>query len=161
MKKLTVLIVAVLVAAFLMSAAAIAQETKAKKQVSEKFLTMWKKVGHKTKEIKSFDTEKAVTVAGVRGAEAEDEALKLLYFKGGVKYPSQNELKVQIEILEDFVAKSPEDSTVAEIKYFIAVCYVELNDTEKATSFYQSIIDKHPKSDYAEMAKEDLDKIKK
>jgi mannitol-specific phosphotransferase system IIBC component len=64
------------------------QQTQAKQEqktakVSEEFLNTWKKVGDKTKEIRSFKTEKAITVAGVRGAEAEDEALKYLYFKGG------------------------------------------------------------------------------
>ena len=61
--------------------------------------TIWKKVGNLTKEKRSFKVEKATTVAGVRGAEAEDNILKQLYYRGKGQYPTRLELKNAIEML--------------------------------------------------------------
>jgi len=128
--------------------------------IDEKFLTTWKKIENKTKEIRSFKTEKVVTVAGVRAVKPED-VLELLYFKGGVPYPSQAKLKNAITMLETFVKESKVDSTVVETKFFIAQCYFQLGDNQKTITFYEDIIKNHPKSEYAVLAKEELDIIKK
>jgi len=164
MKKMKISLAFLLLSCFLMSALVYAQEnqgTQEKKQVSEKFLTMWKKVRDKTKDIRAYKTEKAVTVAGVRGSEATDEVLKLLYFKGGVPYPSQLELKNAITMLETFVKENPEDSTVVEIKFYIAQCSFQMDDVKKATAVYEDIVKNHPKSEYVVLAKEELEAIKK
>jgi len=164
MKKITLIIVCLLTAYIMMSPLVYAQEKqeqKQEKQVSEKFLTMWKKVRDKTKDIRAYKTEKAVTVAGVRGVEATIEVLKHLYFKGGVPYPSRLELKNAIEMLETFIKENPKDSTLAESKFFIAQCEFQMGDVKKATTVYEDIIKNHPKLEYALLAKEELDKIKK
>ncbi|KPK88857.1 hypothetical protein AMJ80_10545 [bacterium SM23_31] len=138
------------------------QEKKPDKKfvVDENFLTTWKKVGHLTKEIRSFKTEKAVTVAGVRGTEATNEALRLLYFKGGVPYPSQLALKNAVDMLEAFVKENPKDSTVVECKFYIAQCSFQIGDNKKTITFYEDIVNNHPKSEYAALAKEELEKVK-
>lgn len=164
MKKMKISLAFLLLSCFLMSALVYAQEnqgTQEKKQVSEKFLTMWKKVRDKTKDIRAYKTEKAVTVAGVRGSEATDEVLKLLYFKGGVPYPSQLELKNAITMLETFVKDNPDDSTAVDSKFYIAQCSFQLGDIQKTITFYEDIIKNHPKSEYAVLADEEIEKIKK
>lgn len=172
MKKSLIFILCGIVVLFLTARVLIAQDPKQTQQtqvkqeqktakVSEEFLNTWKKVGDKTKEIRSFKTEKAITVAGVRGAEAEDEALKYLYFKGGVKYPSRLELKNAVEMLDNFILENPRDSTIAQTKFFIAQCYIQLGETEKGISTYNELVEKYPNSDCAAMAKDELKKIKK
>jgi len=160
-------ILSILVVCLIMSPMVIAQEVQQTKEepkkleISEDFLNTWKKVGDMTKEIRSFKTEKAVTVAGVRGAEAEDKALKSLYYKGGVKYPSRLELKNAIELLVTFVNENPDDPTVPQCSYFIAQCHIQLGDIDKGTAGFNNIIERFPTSEYAELAKEELGKIKK
>jgi len=162
MKKILTCVVVLLMLGIISSGMVIAQEKQAaKKEVSQKFLTTWKKVGNKTKEIRSFKTEKATTVAGVRGAEAEDEALKHLYFKGGIKYPSRLELRNAIDMLEQFVKDNPDDPTVAESKYFVAQCYMQLGETDKARTAFDDIIKNHADTEYADYAQEDLAGIRK
>ncbi|MFC1556438.1 hypothetical protein ACFL5L_00465 [candidate division KSB1 bacterium] len=163
MKKLIKPCLCILALMILLSGVAYSQETKVTSgtKVSEKFLTTWKKVGNKTKEIRSFKTEKATTVAGVRGAEAEDEALKYLYFKGGVKYPSRLELRNAVEMLEQFVLDNPEDPSVVETKYFVAQCYVQLNELDRAETVLNDIVNNHSDTEFAEYSKDDLAEIKK
>jgi len=162
MKKAMIIFVSLLAVSIVMSSMVSAQQKQADKKVSGKFLTTWKKVGNKTKRIRSFDTEKAVTVAGVRGGdEASDAILKNLYFKGGVAYPSRGELKNAIEMLEKFVHDNPQDSTVAETKYFIAQCYIQLDEQEKALAAYNDVIKNHPDTEFAQYAKEEIAALKK
>jgi len=53
--------------------------------------TVWNEIEEVT--TKEYEVEKVTTVAGVRGAEAEDEALHHLYYRQSMKGPSQLELK--------------------------------------------------------------------
>ncbi len=162
MKKIMNLMAVILTITVLASSGLFAQDkqqTGQDKKKTKKFLTTWKKVGNKTKEIRSFKTEKATTVAGVRGAEAEDEALKHLYFKGGVKYPSRLELKNAITMLDMFVKENPEDESVPESKYFIAQCYFQLGEIDNAKTAYQDLIKDHPASEFAGYAEEELKEI--
>ena len=75
------------------------KEDAAKKKKPKISGAAWKKIGNLTKKKRSFQVEKATTVAGVRGAEAEDEVLKHLYYRGGTAAPSRLELKNAIEML--------------------------------------------------------------
>ncbi|MFC1554629.1 tol-pal system YbgF family protein [candidate division KSB1 bacterium] len=168
MKKSTLSIAIILAVCLIMTAFAAAQDTKQttttevkKFKVSDDFLNTWKKVGNMTKEIRSFKTEKSKTVAGVRGAEAEDEALKHLYYKGGIKYPSRLELKNAITILENFIIENPRDSTIVESHLFIAHCFQQLEEPDKAIAAYNKVIELKPDSDYAILAKEEIEKLKK
>ena len=56
-----------------------------KVEVSKAFLNRWKNIQKATSQ-KAYETQQTRTVAGVRGAEAEDRVLDQLYYKGGVRY---------------------------------------------------------------------------
>lgn len=166
MKKYMVVIISFLVMCVAMSTFVFAQDAKEKQdekkkvKVSADFLNTWKKVGNMTKEIRSFKTEKSVTVAGVRGAEAEDEALKYLYYKGGIRYPSRLELMNAIGILEDFIKGNPDDPTVVQSYYFVGLIYMQMGEDEKGIAAFTNVTKNFPDSEYAALAQEDLDKIK-
>ena len=53
--------------------------------------TMWEEITE-VAETEYFETENITAVAGVRGAEAEDEALYHLYYRRSMKGPSRHEL---------------------------------------------------------------------
>ncbi|MDA0747964.1 MAG: hypothetical protein O2954_15695, partial [bacterium] len=57
-------------------------------KVSSSFLNRWKKIQTVASK-QAYETQQTRTVAGVRGAEAEDAVLDQLYYKGGVRYPSR------------------------------------------------------------------------
>ena len=148
------------------SAALLAQEAaktddKAKKDADGKWAnTVWKKVNNLTKEKRSFQVEKATTVAGVRGSEAEDRMMKQLYYRGGGKSPSRLELMNAIEILESSIKASPNDPSVAESKYFIGQCYEQLNNNEEAIDAYEDIVKDYPGSAFAKEAQQALSRLK-
>lgn len=52
--------------------------------------TVWNEIEEVS--TKEYEVEKVTTVAGVRGAEAEDEALNHLYYRKSMKNPSEIEL---------------------------------------------------------------------
>ena len=164
MNKIT--IISVVLACLMISGIGFAQDNSEEKEeapkkfkISDDFLNTWTKVGDMTKDIRSFKTEQAVTVAGVRGAEAEDTALKHLYFKGGVRYPNRLELLNALEILEDFIADNGDDPNIAQSKFYVGQIYFQIGDTEKGQEMFADIIENHPDSDYAEFVKAELDKI--
>ena len=161
-KIFTIFIIGVLLVAF--SAAVFAQEKKEAKadDTKKKWAnTVWKKVDKLTKEKRSFKTERITTVAGVRGDEAEDEIEKNLYYKGGTQYPTRLELKNAIDILIKSVKAEPDAESVPESKYFIAQCYTELGDLDKAIRYYNEIVDDHKDSKYSVDAKTEMLKLQK
>ncbi len=166
MKRWTVVLICLLAVCLIFAASVVAQDKKQEKtpakkfKVDDKFMTTWKKVGKLTKEVRSFKTEKATTVAGVRGAEAEDEAVKHLYFKGGSKYPSRLELKNAITLLDAFIKENPDDESVPQSQYFISQCHVQLGDVDKGIKAYEFLVSNYSTSEYAEAAKEEIKKLK-
>ena len=56
------------------------KETKVK--ASSAFMNRWKKI-QKVTQKQAYETQQTRTVAGVRGAEAEDAVLDQLYYKAG------------------------------------------------------------------------------
>jgi len=138
-----------------------AKETKKEKakteqiKISKEFMNnVWKKVSRITEEKKSFTVEKATTVAGVRGKEAQDEALTKLYFKGGENYPSRLEIKQAVKVLKAKLNEKNLKQDEAEIRYYIAQCQAQLGDKEAALKTYDEIITKSPNSKWAKLAKE-------
>lgn len=121
--------------------------------------TVWKKVNNVAKEKRSFQVEKATTVAGVRGSEAEDNLVKQLYYRGGGNYPSRLELKNAIDILQNSIKAAPNDPSVPESKFFIAQCQQQLGDANDAVDTYREIIKYFPDSPFAANAKEELKKL--
>ena len=122
--------------------------------------TVWKKVGNLTKEKRSFQVEKATTVAGVRGAEAEDNVLKQLYYRGKGQYPTRLELKNAVEMLEQIIKSEPEAPNVHETKFYIAQIYEQLGEIQKAVETYGDIVKNYPNSEYIPEASIQISKLK-
>ena len=110
--------------------------------------TVWTQVDEMVKE-EEYEAQQIVTVAGVRGAEAEDNILAKLYYKGGKRYPNQSKLLKAIETLEKAIEKDPKGKDVPKQKYFIAQCYEKLHHKEKSINYYRDIVENHKDSPYA------------
>jgi len=109
--------------------------------------TVWTQVDDMVQE-EDFKTQEIVTVAGVRGAEAEDNILDKLYYKGGKRAPSQSKLLKAIETLQKAISDNPKGENVSKQKYFIAQCYEKLGQPEEAKKFYENIVKNHKNSPY-------------
>ena len=132
------------------------QAKSGEENVDEDWLnTMWTQVDDMVKE-EEFKLQETVTVAGVRGAEAEDNVLDKLYYKGGKRYPSQDKLTKAIETLKKAVAKAPKAETAPKQKFFIAQCYEKLGKTTEAKDYYTQVTKDHAKSTWAEKAQNRL-----
>ena len=173
MKRLFSLAIAGVVCAGLFVAPAIAEDKEEKAEKAEKaevkkedekvkvsgeFLNRWKNI-QKVAKNRAHETQQTRTVAGVRGAEAEDAVLDQLYYKGGVRYPSRVDLKNAITQLQESIKADPKAATVAEQKFFIAQCHTQLGETAEAKAAYADIVAKHADSDFAAQAKEELKKF--
>ena len=130
----------------------------AKVQVSGAFLARWKKIQTATKK-QAYETQQTRTVAGVRGAEAEDAVLDQLYYKGGVRYPSRVDLKNAITQLQEAIKADPEGESVPEQKYFIAQCHQQLGELAEAKAAYTDLVKNHAGSDWAAQAQAELEKL--
>ena len=132
----------------------------AKVKASSAFLARWKKIQKVTKK-QAYETQQTRTVAGVRGAEAEDALLDQLYYKGGVRYPSRVDLKNAITQLQEAVAADPDGEAAPEQKYFIAQCDQQLGETAQAKSAYSDLVKNHAGTDWAKQAAAELEKMEK
>jgi TolA-binding protein len=127
--------------------------------VDEEWLnTIWTQVDDmvKTEEHKLQET---VTVAGVRGAEAEDAILDKLYYKGAKRYPSQDKLHKAIETLTKAIAEGPKSANAPMQKYFVAQCYEKLGQNTEARDYYTRVSKDHPQSTWAAKAQKDLTRM--
>lgn len=113
--------------------------------------TVWTQVDDMVKQ-ESLELQKTVTVAGVRGAEAEDAILDKLYYKGAKRYPSQDKLRKAVDSLKQALGKAPKGPNAAKQKFFIAQCYEKLGQTDSARDFYGQVATDHPESSFAEKA---------
>ena len=117
--------------------------------------TVWTQVDDVVKQ-EELKLQETVTVAGVRGAEAEDNLLDKLYYKGGKRYPSQDKLKKAIDTLKQGITKDPKGKEAPKLKYFVAQCYEKIGNVGEAKNFYTQVTKDHPKSKYATPAQESL-----
>ena len=117
--------------------------------------TIWTQVDDMVKE-EEHKLQETVTVAGVRGAEAEDSILDRLYYKGAKRYPSQDKLNKAIETLKKAIAESPKGPNAPMQKYFIAQCYEKLGRTADARTYYERVAKEHTGSTWAAKAGKDL-----
>lgn len=166
-KWLFLLILAAFVAGSAQSAAAEEKKAEAQPAAEEKakpeakaedddwLNTVWTQVDDMVKE-EEFKLQETVTVAGVRGAEAEDSVLDKLYYKGGKRYPSQDKLTKAIETLKKALAKDPKSEAAPKQKYFVAQCYEKLGQAAEAKTYYALVAKDHPKSPLATKAQERL-----
>jgi len=159
-------LMAILFAAFIGFTAtqAPAEETKKEEKKEDvkanpAFLNRWKKIQVATQK-RAYETQQTRTVAGVRGAEAEDAILDQLYYKGGVRYPSRVDLKNAITQLQDAIKADPKAATVPEQKFFIAQCHAQLGETTQAKGVYEDLVKSHTGTEFAKLAQEELDKMK-
>jgi len=139
-----------------------AKETKAevkKPKISSAFLNRWKKIQSVTKK-QAYETQQTRTVAGVRGAEAEDAILDQLYYKGGVRYPSRVDLKNAITQMQGSIKADPKAEAVPEMKFFIAQCHAQLGLVAEAKATYTDLVKNHAGTDYAGLAQGELDGLK-
>ena len=120
--------------------------------------TVWTQVDDmaKTQEYKAQET---VTVAGVRGAEAEDGILDKLYYKGGVRYPSQDKLQKAIETLKEGLKRNPKGADAPKTKYFVAQCYEKLGQMDEARAYYAMVAKDHPETPWATKAQQRLQQL--
>jgi len=136
-------------------AVSIAQEPDSTVVDDEWLNTVWTQVDDMVQE-EEYELQEVVTVAGVRGDEAEDNILDKLYYKGGKRAPSQSKLLKAIETLEKAIEKDPKGENVPKQKYFIAQCYEKLGKSAEAKEFYENIVKNHKKSVYFSKSEEKL-----
>jgi len=123
--------------------------------------TAWKRVEQLTAKERAFEVERATTVAGVRGKEAEDEIVNRLYFKGGTRYPARLEVKRAIRLLNRRIESDPKSESVPELQYFMAQCFLQLGEEEKALTIYRDLVKQHGKSEWAKKAGEEIKRLEK
>jgi len=121
--------------------------------------TVWTQVDDMVEE-EEFKLQETVTVAGVRGAEAEDNILGKLYYKGGKRYPSQDKLKKAIETLKKSIADQPKGENAPKQKYFLAQCYEKMGQKVQAKQYYGLVAKDHPQSSFAAKAQKQLAALK-
>ncbi len=120
--------------------------------------TVWTQVDDMVQE-EEFKLQETVTVAGVRGAEAEDNILAKLYYKGGKRYPSQDKLTKAIDTLKKALVKNPKAAAAPKQKFFIAQCYEKLGKTAEARDYYGQVAKDHPQTPFASKAQTKLSQM--
>jgi len=133
--------------------------TAAQEAVDEQWLnTIWTQVDDMVKQEES-KLQETVTVAGVRGAEAEDQILDKLYYRGATRYPSQDKLRKAISTLTQAIESDPDGEDVAMQRYFVAQCYSKLGETSQARQFYTQVTKDHPGTSWATKAQQEMDAL--
>ena len=96
--------------------------------------TVWNEIEEVT--TKEYEVEKVTTVAGVRGAEAEDEALHHLYYRQSMKGPSEIELNKALGklliTLTTLKEKDPTHVKIPEVTHYVIQIYKKLNNMPKS-----------------------------
>lgn len=134
-------------------------KTAAEEALDEEWLnTIWTQVDDIVKE-KEYKLQATVTVAGVRGAEAKDQVLDKLYYKGAKRYPSQDKLKDAIDVLTKSIAKNPKSADTPKHKYYVAQCYEKLGDKKGAKDYYTQVTKSHAKTPWAARAEKALKQL--
>ena len=117
--------------------------------------TVWNEIEEVT--TKEYEVEKVTTVAGVRGAEAEDEALYHLYYRQSMKGPSEIELNKALgKLLNTLVVlkeKSPENKKIPEVTHYVIQIYKKLDNSAKALELQNELLASAPESKWAKFYK--------
>jgi tetratricopeptide (TPR) repeat protein len=136
-----------------------AQADTAKSKTDEEWLnTVWTQVDGMVKQ-EELKLQETVTVAGVRGAEAEDQVLDKLYYKGSKRYPSQDKLHKAVETLKASVARNPKAESVPQQRFYIAQCYEKLGQLKDAKEFYTQLAQEHAKTAWGPKAEKRLKEL--
>ena len=103
--------------------------------------TIWEEIEEVTTE--EFEVEKVTAVAGVRGAEAEDEALHHLYYRKSMKGIDEGALKnalgKMLNTLSVLKEKNPEHKKIPQLSHLVCQLYKKLGDNEKAKVFEEEL----------------------
>ena len=105
--------------------------------------TVWKEIEDIADEdIQEVDNITAV--AGVRGAEAEDEALHHLYYRQSMKGPSKVALNKALgkllNTLTSLKEKDPGHKKIPEVTHYVIQIYKKLEDNSKAKEMEQQLL---------------------
>ena len=104
-----------------------------------------------------YEVEKVTAVAGVRGAEAEDEALHHLYYRQSMKGPSKVELNKALGklliTLSSLKEKNPEHTKIPEVTHYVIQIYKKLEQGDKAKGFEKELLVIAPDSKWAKFYK--------
>jgi len=117
--------------------------------------TVWNEIEEVT--TKEYEVEKVTAVAGVRGAEAEDEALHHLYYRQSMKGPSKVELNKALGKLLNTLAtlkeKNPEHKKIPEVTHYVIQIYKKLENNSKAKEMASELLATAPDSKWAKFYK--------
>ena len=117
--------------------------------------TVWNEIEEVT--TKEYEVEKVTAVAGVRGAEAEDEALHHLYYRQSMKGPSKVELNKALGKLLNTLAtlkeKNPEHKKIPEVTHYVIQIYKKLENNSKAMEMASELLATAPDSKWAKFYK--------
>ena len=99
------------------------------------------------------EVEQVVTVAGVRGAEAEDEALHHLYYRKSMKGPNKMELQSALgklmKTLTHLEKKDKDHVKIPEVRHYMIQIYRKLGDEQTAKAKEKELITIAPESKWA------------
>ena len=117
--------------------------------------TVWNEIEDVADE--GYELEKVTAVAGVRGAEAEDEALHHLYYRQSMKGPSKVELNKALgKLLNTLTAlkeKNPEHKKIPEVTHYVIQICRKLEDNSKAKRYEKELLALAPESKWAKFYK--------
>ena len=117
--------------------------------------TVWNEIEEVT--TKEYEVEKVTTVAGVRGAEAEDEALHHLYYRQSMKGPSEIELNKALGklliTLTTLKEKDPTHVKIPEVTHYVIQIYKKLNNMPKSKEMENELLATSPDSKWAKFYK--------
>ena len=117
--------------------------------------TIWTEIEEATYE--DHEVDKITAVAGVRGAEAEDEALHHLYYRQSMKGPSQVELNKALgkllNTLSSLKEKNPKHAKIPEVTHYVIQIYKKLEQLDKAKGFEKELLAVAPESKWAKFYK--------
>ena len=117
--------------------------------------TVWNEIENVADE--GYEVEKVTAVAGVRGAEAEDEALHHLYYRQSMKGPSKIELNKALgkllNTLSALKEKNPEHKKIPEVTHYLIQIYKKLDNKSKQKELQKELLTSAPDSKWAKFYK--------
>ena len=113
--------------------------------------TVWEEI-EEINEVEA-EVEQVVTVAGVRGAEAEDESLHHLYYRKSMKGPNKMELQSALgklmKTLSRLEKKDENHAKIPEVRHYMIQIYRKLGDEKTAKIKEKELIALAPESKWA------------
>lgn len=137
---------------------AFAAADSARRSADEEWLrTVWSQIDTLVRQ-EDFRLQQPVVTGGVRGAEAEDNAMAGYYYYRGARYYVGEELlgKVLGRLQQQRLSRRPGRSDLVRLRYLSALCCDVLGKQAEARAYYEQVADAHPESPYAPGARRRL-----